>query len=144
MRWSHVALVLVALSCAGNEPTATGPPPVDWGYDVCARCGMAVSDPQHAAVARQTGGAEARFDDPGCLAAWLAERSEDEWTAWVGDAGGAGWVPAGEAWVIQAPSRLTPMGSGRLAFARREDAEKAARVHAVAPPTEPGLSQPPG
>lgn len=138
-----VVLALVGSACSPAGPPETGPPAVDWGYDACDRCGMILGEPEHSAVARGPAGEVARFDDPGCLVAWLEEHGEEGWTSWVGDAGGGGWVAAEEAWVVRAPSRLTPMGSGWLVYARRQEALAAATAHGVAAPGEAGLSRAP-
>lgn len=120
--WCAAVLLVLLAGCAGN---AGGPPVVHWGTDECSDCHMIVSDRRSAAVARSTAGEEARFDDLGCLRRWLAGRDTVEWRIWAHDAGGAGWLPATEAWYEQAAGVSTPMGSGLRAWASREAADAA-------------------
>jgi hypothetical protein len=86
---------------------------------------MILAEPRGAAVARDAAGAEARFDDLGCLRRRLADTGADGWAVWVSGgataAGEARWLPAAEAWFAVTATR-TPMGSGLLAYASRVEA----------------------
>jgi copper chaperone NosL len=122
------ALTAAALLAAACAAAPQGPPAVRWGVDECSHCHMILSDPRFAAVARGAAGAEARFDDLGCLVAFLGERGGDQarrdegWQVWVHDAGGEGWLPAAEAWYTRGSRLATPMGSGLRAWPSREAA----------------------
>jgi hypothetical protein len=120
-RLAIVSLPLLAFACAAG-PVA--PPVVHWGSDECTHCHMILSEPRFAAVARDDAGAEARFDDLGCLVRWRAEQgSAVEWQVWVRDADGEAWIDAPAAWFVRVPGRATPMGSGLSAHASRTAAE---------------------
>jgi copper chaperone NosL len=86
---------------------------------------MILSDPRFAAVVRGADGEEARFDDLGCLVAFLGERGGEEgWQVWVHDAGGEGWLTASQAWYTRGSRLVTPMGSGLRAWPSREAAAR--------------------
>jgi copper chaperone NosL len=113
----------VVLAACGGAPQ--GPPLVRWGVDECSHCHMILAEERYAAVARDTTGAEARFDDLDCLLRFLADRDAAAWTVWVHDYVGPGWLPAATA-SYAATAAATPMGSGLLAFATPEAALAAA------------------
>lgn len=116
-------LAVLALACAGS---ATGPPVVHWGIDECSHCHMILGEQRYAAVARSAAGEEARFDDLGCFARFVAGSAEP-WQAWVQDSGGAGWIPAESATYLRQDGLSTPMGSGLTAHASAAAATAAAR-----------------
>jgi copper chaperone NosL len=121
----HLVLALALVLAACSASTA-GPPEVRWGVDECSGCHMILSSPEYAAVARSAGGEEARFDDLGCLAGWLAGIAGAEtWQVWVHDANADRWHPAAEAWYARAEGRATPMGSGITAHATEAAAQAA-------------------
>lgn len=67
-------LLLSACKPRGNWPD--GMEAIHWDRDACAGCGMVISDPRFAVELR--GGAKNtvfKFDDMGCLAAWLREKA---------------------------------------------------------------------
>jgi copper chaperone NosL len=121
----RVALAAAALlaACAADPLL---PPSVRWGLDECTHCHMTLGEERFAAVARSEAGAEARFDDLGCVARFLGETSSGErWQVWAHDARGTGWLPAESAWYSQNPGLATPMGSGLRAWRSRESAVEA-------------------
>ncbi len=61
-------LVLLAVACG-----APGPVPIEYGVVECDHCHMTVTDPPFAAELVTTTGKVHVFDDPGCLAAFVAE-----------------------------------------------------------------------
>lgn len=134
---SFAALALLSLlaACAGAP---AGPPQVQWGVDECSHCHMILSDQRFAAVARDEGGDEARFDDLGCMASFFAERSPAGWRTWVHEADGARWLAAEEAWFVRLAGQRSPMGSGLGAFATAEAARAAAAADS-APARWPAL-----
>jgi copper chaperone NosL len=119
-----VLLVAFVLACAGS---ATGPPVVHWGIDECSHCHMILGEQRYAAVARSASGEEARFDDLGCFARFMAAAGEP-WQAWVQDAGGAGWIAAESARYVRQDGLATPMGSGLTAHADAAAAASTARA----------------
>ena len=132
MRAAALAAALVAAlvsGCGGGEP---GPPEILYGEDICDHCRMVISEERHAAAARLDG-RESRFDDPGCLRAFLASaRGETPPRAWLHDETGA-WLTVEEAWIVVDPEGGTPMASGLLAFGSVEEASAAARRHGSEP-----------
>ncbi|MBI4953148.1 MAG: hypothetical protein HY908_14030 [Myxococcales bacterium] len=118
------------LACAGGDK------PVDpvWGKQPCAACAMLVSEPRHAGQLVTESGDRFYFDDPGCLAAYLAERTASAepaarvGAAWVRDEAGS-WIDARSA--RYRTGARTPMdygfeaqADGTASFA---DVERAAR-----------------
>ena len=73
------ALAAVALAaCAGGPPE---PAPIVLDEDACSHCRMTISEREYAAELVTREGQVERFDDVGCLAAWLREghdRNPDE------------------------------------------------------------------
>jgi len=118
--------MLVAVALAACATRVAGPPEVHWGVDECSRCHMILSEPRYSGVARGPAGEEERFDDLGCMVAFLAEGRPAEWTAWVRDAATDRWVPASSSWYARGGATHSPMGSGVVAYASRDAATKAA------------------
>ena len=133
MRRRLAALIVPAALLAGCGPgAAPRAPEILYGEDICDRCRMVISEERHAAAARLDD-RDYRFDDPGCLLAFLdsavgAAGAE----AWVHDESET-WWPAEEAWFVRDPEHATPMASGILAFGTRRAAEIAARRHGAVP-----------
>jgi copper chaperone NosL len=127
MRGAWMLAVAALVACA--SPVA-GPPEVHWGVDECSRCHMILSEPRYAGVARGSAGEEERFDDLGCMVAFLNEGKPADWTAWVHDATTDTWVSASSSWYARAGATHSPMGSGIVAYASREAATKAAGASA--------------
>ena len=115
------AAALLLAAAAACAPPADQPPRIALGEDPCDHCWMIVSDERHAAAARAADGRAARFDDPGCLARFLAERHSEPWRAWGHDEELA-WRPVEELVWMRSGPETTPMGSGLLGFATVETA----------------------
>ena len=84
-----VPLVLVLASC---DDAGAAKDPV-WGKQACGSCAMLVSEPRYAAELTTNDGTRVFFDDPGCMAAWIAERHPSVHSMWVRDDVGH-WVDA--------------------------------------------------
>lgn len=69
-------LLLAACEKSGNWPD--GMEPIHWDRDVCAQCGMVISDPRFAVEARVNEPKKGiyKFDDIGCLVAWTDTQSK--------------------------------------------------------------------
>jgi copper chaperone NosL len=106
----------------------TGPEPIAWGRDACARCRMLISQPGYAGELRDRQGQLHKYDDVGCLVAAVVGAHVEVPEAWVEDHAGGGFVPLLAARFVRTPDASTPMGHGVLAF--REEA--AARAFAQA------------
>jgi copper chaperone NosL len=109
------AALLALAACAEPHPF-----PIVLGEDGCDHCHMTLVDPRFTAELLTTTGKGYRFDDIGCLAAFLAEGSvpkEREGQAWVNDFLHPGqWLPAQQAVYLRTDSLRTPMGSGLIAL----------------------------
>lgn len=102
-----------------GEAVPIAPPDIHYGDDVCAVCGMIISDDRFAAglVAEGPGGLEARaFDDIGCLLDDLALH-EDRLVAgrWVRDFRTDQWRRAGTAVFVHSAAVHSPMSYGLAA-----------------------------
>src|SRR5579883_1226384 len=101
------ALLLVALAVACQDSSA----PVDpiWGKQACASCSMIISDRRYAAQVVEADGERVSFDDPGCMATWMAEHARGAGRAWVRSPSGR-WIDATTA--RYATAEPSPMGFG--------------------------------
>lgn len=117
-------LALLLAGCASGS-AAPAPDELTLGVDACDYCHMAIDDPAAAAQWITPAGHAHKFDEPGCLLAWLQRSPGVAGAGFVADAGGAGWVPAPEAHLVQGGAK-TPMGFGIVAFRDMEDAERRA------------------
>ena len=115
--WS-LSFALALVACEASDR------PVDpvWGKQACGSCAMLVSEPPHAAQLVTADGTRVYFDDVGCLAAYLAERSLTPAKMWVRDSSGS-WVDARTAKFKSGAK--TPMDYG-FAWAADGDANFAA------------------
>lgn len=109
-------LVLFLLTACKEEQT-TGAGKVRWDREICARCAMAISDPNYSAQIRG-GRADKKaklykFDDLGCAVTWLDEQTwkDDPRTEiWVNHHKTGDWIPAKTAWYVK--TKNTPMDYG--------------------------------
>lgn len=83
-------LLLLGVAC---QTRGDGPEDPIWGKQTCASCAMLVSAPRFAAQLAASNGEVHYFDDVGCLAAYLAQRTRATGQAWVRAEAG-GWVKA--------------------------------------------------
>jgi copper chaperone NosL len=118
-----LAAALALAACAGGPPE---PVPIVLDEDACSHCRMAISEREYAAELVTREGQVERFDDIGCLAAWLREHGRPAGAAaFVTDYRSGEWLAAEAAVYVAAPALPTPMGSGLAAFAERAAAEAA-------------------
>ena len=110
-----LALLLLPLWLAGcSDSPQTGPVPVHFDRDICARCRMVLSDPRFVAEVRWFPG-EGRsrvekFDDIGCAVLWLEEqpfRDDPRTEIWVVDHRSRDWIDARRAYYV--PLKGSPM-----------------------------------
>jgi hypothetical protein len=113
-----VALLLVSLIVVACDDATRAADPV-WGKEACQSCAMLLSDPRFAAQLATEDGARVLFDDPGCMATWIAEGRGKVRRAWVRTAAGT-WVDARTA--RYARGQPSPMGFG-FAVDEHGDAE---------------------
>lgn len=103
-----VLLSLVAVASLGCQDASSAVDPV-WGKQACLSCSMLISDRRYAAQLVTDDGTRFFFDDPGCMATWLAEGRGHAQHTWVYSAAGT-WIDARTArYVREQPS---PMGFG--------------------------------
>lgn len=132
-----LAAALAALPACTAEPGVSGPPTFAWGLDACSHCRMIVSESAFAAALVAADGRVDRFDDIGCLLAALGEADAGRTAqpaggrptadrVWVHDRQSGEPLPAASAWFVRLAGRVTPMGSGWVAFADRESAQELA------------------
>lgn len=115
----------IALTGCGESPTLD-PPDVRWGQDVCAECGMILSETRYAAAVIYLVDGERNvrlFDDIGEMFE-IDDPPRHDVRYWVGDAGTERWIDAETAVFVRSPAIHTPMGRGVAAFADEADAEK--------------------
>jgi copper chaperone NosL len=117
------AAVAVAAACAGPAPRA-----IAYGTDECAHCHMTVADHRLAAQLVTVTGKTYVFDDPGCLADFLAAGKLDPRSVhslWLADytADTERLLPAQDAWLVRSDAIRTPMDNRMAATATPEAAE---------------------
>lgn len=94
-----------------------GPRAIVLGTESCAHCHMTIADPRFTAEAISKNGKTIVFDDVGCLAAWLGERTEPHASTWVTSfVDRETWISADSAVYLQSDSLRTPMSSGLIAL----------------------------
>lgn len=123
-------LLFAALLVAGCKPgsAVAEPPKTRFGTDICAECGMIVSEPRFAAGAAyeiEPGRFESlSFDDIGDLVFYVKEHQDRALGgAWVHDFYSEEWIDATTAHYVVTFDIHTPMGHGVAAFS---DAAQAA------------------
>lgn len=124
-------LVLGCLALAGcsGKQREVGPRPIDPTVDICSSCKMNIVDMHFAAQLIDGMGQTVSFDDIGCMALYvkkLGSGGEQNLKAlYVKDFNTLEWIPVSEACYVQ--GRVdTPMSSGLVAFAGKEEAQELA------------------
>jgi copper chaperone NosL len=115
---------LLLAGCGGEQADAALPPEISYGRDTCDRCGMIISDERFASALVAPDGTATRYDDLGEMLEVIAEEGPGERRAWVHDWGSVEWIDATTASFVRGAPETTPMGTGFIAFAEREDAEQ--------------------
>ena len=111
-----MALTMLIAAC-GTSATASGPPDINYGRDVCFECGMIISEARFASAYRTAADAEMLFDDIGGMLKYGHATGEIATAeAWVHDYETEEWVAAEQAYFIVTQSVATPMAFGILAF----------------------------
>jgi len=98
----HHLLVLAALGVACEDASR----PVDpvWGKQACSHCAMLLSEPRFGAELTTESGERYFFDDPGCMAAFVRDRSPRVRAMWVHL--GSTWIDAKSAHYERAASPM--------------------------------------
>lgn len=122
-RLPRIALAAVVLLAGCGGGSRGGPPEIRYGLEECGYCRMIISEEKFAAAVVEEVGTTASFDDVGCLLDHLRESSAAAKEVWVHDHAGGGWIAAETAWFVRGPRSATPMGSGLVAYASRQQAD---------------------
>jgi copper chaperone NosL len=116
------AAALALAGCGGDPADAAVPPEISYGRDTCDNCGMIISDERYASGLVAPDGATTVFDDMGEMMRVVADEGLSERRAWVHDWNSVEWIDATTAVFVRGAPETTPMGTGLIAFAKREDA----------------------
>ncbi len=120
------AIAAIAVACAAGPPV---PVAIDTATDTCSHCRMVISSRSTAAQVVAPGEEPLLFDDLGCLREYLAATALPPRAAvFVASHLTGAWVRAGDAVFTEMTGLQTPMGSGLIAHANRDerDADPAA------------------
>ncbi len=119
-------LALLLTGCGTKEIKAVDIYP----EDMCASCRMAVSDERFACEVVTDGGEALKFDDIGCLEQYLMTKPGNVTVVgtFYKDYATRNWVAAATATVVKTDV-ITPMGSGKVAFADPKAATDFQRIH---------------
>jgi copper chaperone NosL len=121
-----IVVIMVLGGCIQGEAEAK-PPEIHFGEDLCAACGMVISDPRFASALAwevETNRYESlAFDDVGDMASFIRDNADRNITDyWVHDYESEEWVDATVAWYVISPQIQSPMMHGVAAFATEEAA----------------------
>jgi len=100
--------VLVAVLLAACGPPS-GPRPIAFDREACARCRMLISEPAYAAQLESAEGEIQSFDDPGCLLVALEDHPNPR-ALWFHHLREERWMPGDRVAFVRVPR--TPMGYG--------------------------------
>ncbi len=132
MRYALFSILFLMAACAPKP--AGGPPQARFGQDVCARCGMIVSEPRFAAGYIDEKGESVIFDDVGEALAAVRQTPALKDRLYVNDMEEPGWLSAADAFFVHAPGLTTPMGSGIAVFRTRDRAASFAQARQASEP----------
>ena len=112
------------LTACGDKTSATEPPKISYGKDLCARCRMIIADERFAAGLVESDGDALLFDDPGELVAQVQEEGLKDRRVWVHDYTTKEWIDGTQAYFVVDDDLMTPMGTGVVALKTRDEAER--------------------
>ncbi len=123
--WPTVLLFLSMTACSVTSSAEPIPPTVHYGEDMCAFCGMIVSEESHAAAYVTPEGQGQVFDDIGDMVQYYLTKNESEQAPafFVHDYESKAWIRAETATYLHSPELHTPMRSSLVAFASSEKAQ---------------------
>jgi len=116
-----VAAVLLAGCRGGREPR---PPAIRYGRDVCAECGMIISDERFAAAYVTKSGEVRLFDDIGDMLVYEKKDDQEPIAYYVHDFRSRKWIPAEAAYYVRGESVKSPMGWNIAAFENEAEARE--------------------
>lgn len=123
-------VLLVAAACAQGSREAE-PPEIHYGEDICADCGMIISEPRFASAYAweiEQGRFESiAFDDIGDMVNAIKINQELPFVGfWAHDYYEETWIDAESAFYVVSTAIRSPMGHGVAAFSSQQDAAKLA------------------
>ncbi|OGO41642.1 MAG: hypothetical protein A2W36_03070 [Chloroflexi bacterium RBG_16_58_14] len=121
-------LALALLSACSSQPERPHPPEILYEQDVCASCGMIISEARFAAATILTNGEARKFDDIGEMLVYHMEHPTEQVEVWfVHDYQDEHWIRAETAYFVRSDALKSPMGGNIVAF---EDQEAASALAA--------------
>jgi copper chaperone NosL len=123
--------------CGAGDPTA--PPSIRYGEDVCAHCGMIISEEGHAAAYRTSDGRVRLFDSVGEMVRYHRQHHEPVTGFFVHDVETHAWLAAPSAYYVLSPALRTPMAGGVVALQSEAAAQRLAERYISQPLTWPEL-----
>jgi copper chaperone NosL len=123
--WPTVLLFLSIAACSVTASAEPTPPTIHYGEDMCAFCGMIVSEEGHAAAYVASDNQGQVFDDIGDMVQFYLTKDEAKQVPafFVHDYESKAWIRAETATYLLSPELHTPMHSSLVAFASSEKAE---------------------
>jgi hypothetical protein len=118
--YSLLFAAVFAVACAKKEGE---PRKIVFDRDVCARCGMQLSDPRFVAQAvSKADGSNSVFEEMGCGVVWMEQNGWDRYDFYVADLKTGKWIKFEEAFFTV--EYLTPMSYGIAALADKNRLEE--------------------
>jgi copper chaperone NosL len=123
--WSLIVGLMVVLSlvvgCGKKEYAAVE---INEDVDVCAICNMQVKDDPYATQIITKDGKSIKFDDIGCMNAWIEQHGKDNiGMDYVRDYNNKDWISYQKASYVYDASIRTPMAYGIVSFKDKQSAE---------------------
>jgi copper chaperone NosL len=112
---------------------STGPEPIRYGRDACARCRMPITQLGFAGELRDREGRLTTYDDLGCMLAAMVGMRREIPEAWVEDHDDGRLIPLLGAHLVRAADAGTPMDHGLVAFREAAGARRFAEAHGGVP-----------
>lgn len=124
LRCAACAAAGALLAACAPQSTEPQPPEIVYDFDVCAGCGMLISEPRFAGALVLADGPALKFDDLGDMVMYQLDRPNLKITAWfVHDYYTETWTRAETAFYIAYAGIASPMGHGLAAFATQAAAD---------------------
>ena len=127
---SAVFLAGLVLLAGCSRQTADKAPNIRYGKDACAECRMIIGEKKCAAALIGTDGESVKFDDIGCMKAYLQKNAMTAKYAWVHDYQSDEWIDQRKAVFVRSEYLVTPMGYGIAAFSATQASEQFLADHA--------------
>ena len=123
--------IFVFAACGRGEGKIQ-PAEIHYGEDLCAECGMIISDPKFASsISKEIGAGRYQtvaFDDIGDMLAYLDKHPEEKVVGWfVHDYETEEWIDATTAFFVVSEEVKSPMNHGIAAHAQKSAAEAMAQ-----------------